>query len=469
MSFNSVIFAFFLILVFILYWIMPHKYRWLLLLTGNFCFTLSLGTGYIVALLTVIIASYSTALAICKTNERRKRLRYLVAGILLCLFFLLISKYRIFLLPAQLISPLSYILPSVGISFYTFSAVGYIIDVYKNKITAEKHLGKYAAFLTFFPLILAGPIERAGNILPQLKAKKVFDYSTATYGLKQMAWGYFKKLVIADTVAVYVDGIYDNLFHYRGLSLIMVSVLFSIQIYCDFSGYSNIAAGTARLFGFHVMDNFKNPYFAGSIKSFWQKWHISLSTWFRDYIYIPLGGNRSAKARSYFNLFTTFLISGAWHGAGWTYLAWGGLHGTAQIVEDSFCKRKTNNLLVRVISTVGVFCFCTAAWVFFRAASINDAIYVFRQAFAGITVPPRWIQTGVSDLISLTDSLPFFVMLALLFLFALLEIIDYRRNLIVWISNKAPIWRWAAYVIFVLVIILFSQKGEAADFIYFQY
>jgi D-alanyl-lipoteichoic acid acyltransferase DltB (MBOAT superfamily) len=218
---------------------------------------------------------------------------------------------------------LKLILP-VGISFYTFQTLSYVIDVYKGKVKAEHHFGKYAAFITFFPQLVAGPIERTENLLHQINEKHFFDYEQAAYGMKLMAWGFFKKLVIADNLAVFVDLIYGNVSSYQGFSLILATVFFSIQIYCDFSGYSDIAIGTARLFGIELMTNFRSPYFSGTVKEFWSRWHISLSTWFRDYIYIPLGGNRKGRIRQYTNLMITFFASGAWHGANWTFLMWGG-------------------------------------------------------------------------------------------------------------------------------------------------
>ena len=219
------------------------------------------------------------------------------------------------------------VLLPVGISFYTFQTLSYTIDVYNGKTKAQKHLGVFAVFVSFFPQLVAGPIERSHRLLPQFFIKHEFNYDRVRHGLQQMIWGFFKKVVIADRLAIVVDGVYNNLDDYSGLALIVATIFFTFQIYCDFSGYSDIAIGSARVMGFELMDNFKRPYFSKSISEFWKRWHISLSTWFRDYLYIPLGGNKVVKWRWYYNLFITFLVSGFWHGANWTFIAWGALHG----------------------------------------------------------------------------------------------------------------------------------------------
>lgn len=294
------------------------------------------------------VISYSAGLILEKCNNPKYKKKILIGSIIGCLLVLfffkyfnftsrtisaVLSKFAIQLQPITL----NLLLP-VGISFYTFQVISYIIDVYKKNIKAESNFGIYATFVSFFPQLVAGPIERTSNLLPQIKKQHKFDEELALSGAKLMLWGYFKKLVIADNVAQYVDLVYENLANYKGFDLLLATFFFTIQIYCDFSGYSDIAIGTARLFGINLTINFKSPYLSSSIKEFWSRWHISLSTWFRDYIYIPLGGNRCSKVKQIFNLLVTFLVSGLWHGANWTFVIWGGIHGLAQVIENILAK-----------------------------------------------------------------------------------------------------------------------------------
>lgn len=273
----------------------------------------------------------------CKEQEDKKI--WLCLGITISILVLFTFKYLNFLLDSihSLLNvktgfePFDIILP-IGISFYTFQCVAYIIDVNRGVINAEENFYQYAAFISFFPQLVAGPIERADHLLPQIKKERKFDYKTAAYGLKLMAWGYFKKIAIADTLAITVDKVWETPDTYNGLPLLIAVIFFGIQIYCDFSGYSDIARGTAKLFGIELTQNFKSPYFSSSIREFWSRWHITLSSWLRDYIYIPLGGNRKSKLRCIGNIFVTFCLSGMWHGANWTFLAWGGGYTEQQLL-----------------------------------------------------------------------------------------------------------------------------------------
>lgn len=334
MIFNSFAFGVFLPAVFVLYWALPHKYRWALLLCSSYYFYMSWNVKYVALIFLTTVVSYSAARIIEGQQGAVYRKVVLAAALGICFGILFIFKYFDFfnnsvVLFFQRFSiqlhpvTLNLVLP-VGISFYTFQTASYVIDVFKGDVQAERHFGKYAAFISFFPQLVAGPIERAGNLLPQIKAEHHFDYAKATDGLKRMAWGYYKKLVIADTLAVYVDAVYNDPYRYHGAALLLATVFFTFQIYCDFSGYSDIAVGAAGLLGIDLMDNFKSPYFSASMKEFWGRWHISLSTWFRDYVYIPLGGSRAGNIKHARNVMLTFFASGLWHGANWTYLAWGG-------------------------------------------------------------------------------------------------------------------------------------------------
>ena len=358
----------------------------------------------------------------------------------------------------------------MGISFYTFQTLGYVIDVYKGKVPAEHHFGYYATFVSFFPQLVAGPIERTNSLLPQIKERHYFDYEKATYGLKLMAWGYYKKLVIADAVSAYVRHIYDSPQKYAGFSLVLATLLFSIQIYCDFSGYSDIAIGTAKLFGITLTTNFRSPYFSDSIKEFWRRWHISLSTWLRDYVYIPLGGNQRGRLRNAGNLLITFLVSGLWHGANWTFVVWGGIHGVLQILEEALVpdvKRKDTGRVVMLVRMFIVFALVTFAWIFFVSHSIGDVFYVIAHMGEGVTSPVSYIYKGIIDIgISARD------LIKVCFTVLILAVYDYlslNKDVIECISRWNVFVRWAIYVGFTLVLVFFSHKGVAAEFVYFQF
>ena len=357
----------------------------------------------------------------------------------------------------------------VGISFYTFQTLSYVVDVYRGDVVAEKHFGYYATFISFFPQLVAGPIERTSNLLPQIKAKHEFNYDQATYGLKLMAWGFFKKMVIADGLSNYVSTIYDMPFNYSGFSLLLATLFFTIQIYCDFSGYSDIAIGSAKLFGIDLMTNFKSPYFSQSIKEFWSRWHISLSTWFKDYIYIPLGGNRVSKPRHFFNLVITFLASGLWHGANWTFVIWGGIHGIAQGIENLIIpksKAKSKGI-VWFIRVVFVFIFVSFAWVFFVSNSLSDACYVLGNWYKGIGSISSYISNGFSDM-GLGGTNLLFLVPSLL----LLTIYDYfslKGDVIKMFSNNNRTLRWAIYVVFIIWMIVSMPYSNLNEFIYFQF
>ena len=406
MLFNSLAFAVFLPIVFIAYWAVPHKFRWPILLVSSYYFYMSWNPEYVVLIFLTTAVSYGAALGIERAPKAKKWILLLALGI--CLGVLFVFKYFNFFsasvtgLLSLLAIPMdpvtvSLLLP-VGISFYTFQTLSYVIDVYRGEIPAERNFGVYAAFVSFFPQLVAGPIERTGNLLPQITSRKTFDYQKASYGLKLMAWGFFKKLAVADVLGKYVDAAYGSLELCTGFDLFAAIFFFTIQIYCDFSGYSDIAIGTAKLLGIDLMTNFKSPYFSLSIKEFWSRWHISLSTWFRDYVYIPLGGNRRGSRKRDRNLVITFLVSGLWHGANWTYVVWGGIHGIAQVVENHcFPLKKGTPKGWRFLRWLGVFVFCNIAWVFFRAESLKDAWYVLTQAALSLTRPGSFFP-GVTGL-----------------------------------------------------------------------
>ena len=481
MLFNSISFAIFIIIVFILYYLVPHKYRWCFLLAASYAFYMNLHIGYGILLLATTALTYVMALNLEKADTGMQKKRCLWGGILPLVLVLLFYKTASpvidrlnMLVDAGRLSmqPITVrILLPAGISFYFFQSMGYLIDVYRGKIKAERHFGYYALFVSFFPQLLAGPIGRADSLLPQYKKERPFVYENVTYGLKLMAWGYYKKLVIADVFAGVIDKVYDRANIYVGLVFIVVTVMFAIEIYCDFSGYSDIAVGCAKLFGIDLMTNFKSPYFSFSIKEFWSRWHISLSTWFRDYVYIPLGGNRVPKWRHCLNLLITFLVSGFWHGSSLTYLVWGGLHGLLQILETLIYPKtrkgapvKYRKHLWQLPATFILLCF---TWIFFRANSVQDAMWIISRLFWDIERPLNYIHTCIICLgVSRTAAFGMLLSVALL---AAYDLASLKYDVIAALSRQIFLIRWSVYVLLLVVIALFSAKGVATEFIYFQF
>ncbi len=480
MLFNSQLFAVFLTAVFLLYYILPARFRWVFLLLASYGFYMNLHAAYGLLLFFSTLLTFLLALRLEKAPDQKKKRLCLTGGILPLLAILLVFKLgapvidRInALIDAGRLSlhPLTLrILLPAGVSFYFFQSMGYLIDVYKGKVRAERHFGHYALFVSFFPQLLAGPIGRADALLPQLKAEQRFDYDSASYGLKLMAWGYFKKLVIADTFAVTVNQVYDNCRSYVGLVFIITTVMYAIQIYCDFSGYSDIAIGCARLFGVELTTNFKSPYLSFSIREFWSRWHISLSTWFRDYVYIPLGGSRTGRIRHCLNLFITFLVSGFWHGSALTFLAWGAIHGLLQIIETFLYPKRKAGAPARKKHWWQLpltFCLVCLAWIFFRANSIQDALWILSRLFWDIGRPLNYLKTAA---ICLDLSYPAMAGMALSALVLLIyDSISLKQDVIGLVSRAwAPV-RYLAYVLLLMAIALFSYKGIATEFIYMQF
>lgn len=479
MLFNSFAFAIFFPIIFILYWALPHKFRWILILVSSYYFYMSWNTKYVFLILFTTIISYFAARLLEKHSDFKIRKWILVGTATACLGVLFFFKYFNFVsesvanflnLFALQLNPLTLnILLPVGISFYTFQTISYVIDVYRGDVQAEHHFGKYAAFISFFPQLVAGPIERTSNLLPQIKAEHKFDYNQATYGLKLMAWGYFKKIIIADSLSLYVSKVYDIPQNHQGFTLVLATIFFALQIYCDFSGYSDIAIGTSKLLGIELMTNFKSPYFSQSIKEFWSRWHISLSTWFRDYVYIPLGGNRVGRIRHSINLIVTFLVSGLWHGANQTFIIWGGVHGVAQVLENVLIPKKFQNSkgILRFIRVIFVFAFCCFAWIFFVSDSINDALYVISHLCSGIGSPSTYLKSGVSAIGF--DKIELLLMgISILLLFAY-DYVSLKTDVIESISSKRTIIRWSIYCLFILWIIVNVPLINSSEFIYFQF
>ena len=500
MQFNSIHFLIFFPVVLAVYFIVPKKLRYLWLLAASYYFYMSWNTKYAVLIAFSTVVTYLTGILIeqigleeGKQWQRLKKIT-LFLGISSNLAILFLFKYLDFAVDninALLESfgftiiekEFDFLLP-VGISFYTFQALGYVIDVYRKKIDAEYNLFRYALFVSFFPQLVAGPIERSGNLIKQLNnAHKIniWNYERIVKGFMIMMWGFFMKVVIADRAATVVNYVFDNYYMMNTSALIAGAVFFAVQIYCDFSSYSTIAIGAAQIMGFSLMDNFDTPYFAMSIKEFWRRWHISLSTWFRDYLYIPLGGNRKGKFRKHLNTMIVFLTSGLWHGANWTYVIWGALHGLWQIIGDitSPAKRKlesrfnvktnaTSYKLVKILITFALTCF---AWIFFRADSVEIAFTYIQRLF---TCPDPWaLTTGLLYSVGLERQ----EMNILLIAIGTLLFVDImkRKNNIRFenIADNQNFWV-RGLIIFVLIfaVIIFGAYGysfDAQQFIYFQF
>lgn len=475
MLFNSIAFIIFLPVTFVVYWLTSAKYRWIVLLIASYYFYMSWNMKYVFLILFITLLSYVCGIFIGKAANKKIKKYIMLLGIIFSLALLFFFKYfnflsesatkflQIFSIPICALK-LNVLLP-VGISFYTFQTLSYVIDVYKGEIAAEKHFGKYAVFVSFFPQLVAGPIERSKNLLPEIKKAHIFNYNNAALGMKFITWGFFKKLVIADNIAPYIDNVYNNIQTYTGFVLIFATVLFAFQIYCDFSGYSDIAIGAAKLFDINLMTNFKSPYFSTSFREFWSRWHISLSTWFRDYVYIPLGGNRVSAIRKKGNLLLTFLASGLWHGANWTFILWGGLHGTYQQLERELVNsKKPKSITVWILNVLMTFLFVCFAWVFFRANTISDAGYILTHLFSGVKYPREYFLTvlpvpGKTNLIKGIGGTIF------------LLIFDYLSlKMDVWKNIKSLniIIRYTIYFGLVLMVLLFMNTGSH-EFVYFQF
>lgn len=472
MSFDSLTFAIFLVATFVAYWSCRPRYRWIVILAANVTFYGYAGLQYLLLLTYIIVTTYWLA----RWFHSRHLRRQLVIGILAMVLPLVVFKYSGFLGEnvnlilaaagsAEGLQTMEIALP-LGISFYTFSALAYVIDVWNYRIEPERNIGHLAAGISFFPCLISGPIERQQNLIPQIVDHQTFDYDSAVYGLMRMAWGFYKKLVIADNLAPYVDAVFQNVHSYHGASFLVASLFFTIEIYCDFSGYSDIAIGVARLFGIRLTENFRSPYFSQSIQEFWRRWHISLSTWFRDYIYIPLGGNRRGAARKYMNLLVTFLVSGLWHGASWTFVVWGGAHGVAQIAESCTVRRgmKMKCGLFAMIRMLVVFCVVSILWIFFKADTFSSAGYMIIHMLDGIRSPVSYAMSGKSEIGM--NGKAIIILLFQLFLLACYDWKSLSVDVIREVQKQPVVVRWSLEVVFLIMILQCAYKGGPVSFVY---
>ncbi|MBR1495682.1 MAG: MBOAT family protein [Acidaminococcaceae bacterium] len=441
---------------------------------SSYYFYMCWNVKYVLLIATATVVSYFCAIAIEETEKSFRKKLFLGAAVTVSLGILFVFKYFNFAMStlSSLFSfnpvYLKFLLP-VGISFYTFQSLSYVIDVYKGTQKAERNLAVYATFVSFFPQLVAGPIERTANLLPQIKKASSFDYNNGCQGILLIVWGMYKKVVIADNLAVWVDKVYGNVTAFHGFSLLVATIFFSLQIYCDFSGYTDIARGSAKLFNIDLMENFRCPYFSSGIKDFWNRWHISLSTWFRDYVYIPLGGNRCSKLRNYFNVIVTFLVSGLWHGADWTFVLWGGMHGAAQVLENILGIKKYNKgngiWLVRVLLT---FSFVVLAWVFFRAANIQDAVYVFKNMFIGALHFKIYFVTDGYKALGIKGNEIWKIFVLYLLPLIAYDYISLSNNIFTFFKRQSTSFRYASLFASIMLILLFGYFGQSS-FVYFQF
>ena len=480
MVFTSIHYLFFFPVVAFLYYALPYRFRWIWLLVASYYFYMCWKPEYAVLLLLTTMVDYFCALQMGKSSSLRARRGFLMLSLASNLGMLFFFKYfnffnnGIYQIAQQLnifyaIPQLKVLLP-VGISFYVFQSIGYTIDVYRGTREPEKHPGIFAVYVVFFPQLVAGPIERSGRLLPQFYEQHDFDYQRAVDGLKLALWGFFKKLVIADRLAIIVDPVYNSPHSFDGLSLVVATWLFAFQLFCDFSGYCDIAIGSAQILGFRLINNFNRPYFAKSISEFWRRWHISLSTWFRDYLYIPLGGNRTSKHRWYFNIFIVFMVSGLWHGANWTFLIWGCIHGFYMVAESatqgvrervmSFLHLPEDTLGGKLIRIAVTFNLVAFAWIFFRANSVEDAFYIATHLFN---------SQGASIFDGSTVRLnEIIIATAGILVMETLHLLQRNMSLLAFVRARPAPLRWCIYYGAVTLVLVFAKTGSKA-FIYFQF
>jgi alginate O-acetyltransferase complex protein AlgI len=494
MLFNSIEFLLFFPVVTIIYFLLPHKWRWLHLLAASCIFYMAFIPVYIFILFFTIIIDYLAGIMI-ENAEGRKRKLFLICSIVANVGMLMFFKYCNFFITnvnavlhslhiqANPVPLLKIILP-IGLSFHTFQAMSYTIEVYRGRQKAERHFGIYALYVMFYPQLVAGPIERPQNLIHQFHEGKRLDYGNVTGGLKLILWGMVKKIAIADRLALLTDPVFNNPHNYPPVTLCIAVLFFTFQIYCDFSGYSDIAIGAARVMGFKLMKNFNRPYASRSLAEFWTRWHISLSTWFKDYLYISLGGNRVAVPRWFFNLFFVFLVSGFWHGANWTFVVWGALHGfyliagiiTGKIKEKYAGVTTTDNngWFKNAINIFITFSLVLVAWVFFRANTLADSFYILRRLPLAFNDLLQIVKTRKLAFMNIWGIREYGTIDSLTLAFSLitglliLEFLHYKYDLIGFLSRKHIVIRWAAYYSLLMVIYSFGVF-EDRQFIYFQF
>ena len=491
MLFNSLEFLIFFPVVALLYYAFPQKMRRPWLLLASYFFYMSWNPIYALLIAASTVTTYAGGILIERVGQKdggrsaSRRKFWLACGVVINLGILFFFKYFNFALSSvfALLSGFGLslsartfdILLPVGISFYTFQVVGYLIDVYRQRTPAEKNIVRYALFVSFFPQLVAGPIERSNTLLAQINERHHFDYSRVKNGLLLMAWGFFQKIVIADNIVKAVNPVYDNYMNYSGSQIAAATVLFAFQIYCDFSGYTDIARGAARVMGFELTENFRRPYFAQSVRDFWRRWHISLSAWFRDYVYIPLGGGRGSKLQKARNILLTFLVSGLWHGADFSFVLWGGLHGVYQIIGDLAAPRggksrrklkiKRDVFSYKLGKAAATFVLVDFAWIFFRADSVRDAFLIVGRIFTSFN---PWLLFDGSLYELGLPAAEFNLLLLFIAVLLTVNLLQSKLDLGAALAKQNALFRWLVYYLLLISIFLFGAFG-INQFIYFQF
>lgn len=481
MQFNSIQFALFFAATAGVLWATPGRLRWIPLLAASYYFYMCWNAAHVLVLMGATLVTYLSGLAIAAAPRPATKKLWLWICLGADIGTLLCFKYLDFftrslsdaMRPWNLLQglPMFDLLLPIGLSFFTFQLVAYVVDVYRGRVRAETHLGIFALFTAFWPQILAGPIGRAADLLPQFNRAPAFDDHRVVRGLRLMLWGLFKKVVIADHLAIYVNRVYAHLDTYSGLPLLVAAIFYTIQIYCDFSGYTDMARGAAAALGYDLMENFRRPYFAKSMREFWQRWHISLSTWFRDYVYIPLGGRRVSAWRWYANLMITFVLSGLWHGANWTFVIWGGIHGAclvAEYITGNFQQRLADLLFRSRESfwhkgvSVGItMSLVTLAWIFFRCDTTADAVRWIGRMFL--------FNTGTGNTLAVAGNASFVWSLLLILALLAVELKERRARIAVYLERWPRVARWSFYTVAVWSVALATVFGVHQKFIYFQF
>lgn len=497
MLFNSIQFMIFFPIIVLLYFAIPHRFRNVLLLIASYYFYMCWNAKYALLLVFSTLITYFVGrligmIPIEEEDRQRIILRKIFVGVgfAINLSILFFFKYTDFLVNniniilenlgvAVVEVPFDIVLP-VGISFYIFQALGYTMDVYRGNVPVEKNLIKYAVFVSFFPQLVAGPIERSANLLNQFNEKHYFDYQRVKDGLLMMAWGLFQKIVIADRIAILVDKVYNYPQYYQGMEIALATIFFAFQVYCDFAGYSNIAIGASQVMGFHLMKNFDCPYFARTVADFWRRWHISLTTWFRDYLYFPLGGSRCDSKKNYRNIMIVFLVSGLWYGANWTYVFWGGLNGLYQVIGKMLgqVRKKlyekghidVSVLSHKILQWAFTFALVDFAWIFFRAKDIKTAFLLIQRMFSQFN---PWVLLN-GEIFNLgLDKIEFWIAVLGIITLLFVDYLHYKGIHIRAELAKQGVWfRWTTYTIAVFSLLIFGIYGpnyDASAFIYFQF
>ncbi|MDE7283190.1 MAG: MBOAT family protein [Lachnospiraceae bacterium] len=497
MSFNSINFLVFFPVIVFLYFLLPKKIRMYWLLVASYYFYMSWDARFGLLILFSTVITYICGLLLnkvkrsfCGKHQKALKLIVLFSSLFINLGLLFYFKYTNFAvnniikvlhkIGMDIQYPEFDIVLPVGISFFIFQAIGYTVDVYRDEIQAEKNPFRYALFISFFPQLVAGPIERSKNLLPQMRNPSEFDVDNAKYGLLTMAYGLFMKIVVADNISVIIDPIFGSPDNYSGMMLLFATIMFAFQIYCDFNGYTQIAIGSAKVLGFKLNQNFDSPYMGSSVKDFWRRWHISLTSWFRDYLYIPLGGSRKGKFRKQINTMLVFLCSGLWHGAGWHYVAWGALNGLFSVFEDLIkpIKEKIDKHLsidkekwmYKVFQRIITFILIDFTWLFFRAPELTTALHILKKIVSDCRlawlINFEFVSAFESDYVLMTVIIPLFIVIAL-------DVIKYYgKDIKAAIFSQQIVFRWVIYTAIMFAILywgLYGTEYEQTQFIYFQF